>query len=80
MLSAKQTGALYNDEYFEGTKESVYNQQERAQQDIAPLESMIDIRIKPQVEAELNPERTEYVSSDQAYPTAPAYTKNPTQQ
>ena len=80
VLSAKQTGALYNDEYFEGTKQSVYNQQERAQQDIAPLESMIDIRIKPEVEAELNPERTEYVSSDQAYPAAPAYTKNPTQQ
>ncbi|WP_139686137.1 conjugal transfer mating-pair stabilization protein TraG [Vibrio tasmaniensis] len=78
MLHTNETGGLFNQERFDGVTDNVQHQQAQAQQPIKKPEPMIEMTIKPQVEKEIaRPERTEYVTSDQAYPAAPRYTQNP---
>ncbi|WP_237720259.1 hypothetical protein, partial [Vibrio harveyi] len=61
-----------------GVTDNVKHQQNQAQQAIKKPESIIELTVKSQVEEEVTrPERTEYVTSDQAYPAAPRYTQNP---
>ncbi len=76
----KGTGGLFNQDRFDGVTDDAKQQQSQAQQSIAKPEPIIELTIKPQVEAKVTkPERTEYVTSDQAYPAAPKYTQNPNQ-
>ncbi|MEZ8844909.1 conjugal transfer protein TraG, partial [Vibrio splendidus] len=78
MLHTKGTGGLFNQERFDGVTDDVKLQQEEAQKPIIKPEPMIEMTVKSQVEKEITrPERTEYVTSDQAYPSAPRYTQNP---
>ncbi|CAK2256323.1 conjugal transfer mating pair stabilization protein TraG [Vibrio crassostreae] len=78
MLHNNETGGLFNQERFDGVTDEVRYQQEEAQKPISKPEPMIKLTIASQVEEEVTPpERTEYVTSDQAYPSAPIYTKKP---
>ncbi|MEZ8077984.1 conjugal transfer protein TraG, partial [Vibrio sp. FF112] len=78
MLHTKGTGGLFNQARFDGVTDDVKLQQEEAQKPIIKPEPMIELTVKSQVEKEITrPERTEYVTSDQAYPAAPRYTQNP---
>jgi conjugal transfer mating pair stabilization protein TraG len=78
MLHNNETGGLFNQERFDGVTDEVKLQQEEAQKPIIKPEPMIELTVKSQVEKEITkPERTEYVTSDQAYPAAPRYTQNP---
>ncbi|CAK3048142.1 conjugal transfer mating pair stabilization protein TraG [Vibrio crassostreae] len=78
MLHNNETGGLFNQERFDGVTDEVRYQQEEAQKPISKPEPMIKLTIASQVEEEVTPpERTEYVTSDQAYPSAPRYTKKP---
>ncbi|MEZ9425461.1 conjugal transfer mating-pair stabilization protein TraG [Vibrio lentus] len=78
MLHTKGTGGLFNQARFDGVTDDVKLQQEEAQKPIIKPEPMIEMTVKSQVEKEVTrPERTEYVTSDQAYPSAPRYTQNP---
>ncbi|HDY7880598.1 conjugal transfer mating-pair stabilization protein TraG [Vibrio vulnificus] len=80
VMHNKGTGGLFNQDRFDGVTDNARQQQSDAQQSIAKPEPIIALTIKPQVEAEVTkPERTEYVTSDQAYPAAPRYTQNPNQ-
>ncbi|CAK2033366.1 conjugal transfer mating pair stabilization protein TraG [Vibrio crassostreae] len=77
MLHTKGTGGLFNQERFDGVTDDVKLQQEEAQKPIIKPEPMIELTVKSQVEKEITrPERTEYVTSDQAYPAVPRYTQN----
>ncbi|MEZ8037180.1 conjugal transfer mating-pair stabilization protein TraG [Vibrio crassostreae] len=77
MLHTKGTGGLFNQERFDGVTDDVKLQQEEAQKPIIKPEPMIELTVKSQVEKEITrPERTEYVTSDQAYPSVPRYTQN----
>ncbi|MEZ8719330.1 conjugal transfer protein TraG N-terminal domain-containing protein, partial [Vibrio splendidus] len=78
MLHNNETGGLFNQARFDGVTDEVKLQQEEAQKPILKPEPMIEMTVKSQVEKEITrPERTEYVTSDQAYPAAPRYTQNP---
>ncbi|CAK2110500.1 conjugal transfer mating pair stabilization protein TraG [Vibrio crassostreae] len=78
MLHNNETGGLFNQERFDGVTDEVRYQQEEAQKPISKPEPMIKLTIASQVEEEVTPpERTEYVTSDQAYPATPRYTKKP---
>ncbi|EKO3838987.1 conjugal transfer protein TraG, partial [Vibrio harveyi] len=78
VLHNKGTGGLFNQDRFDGVTDNVKHQQSQAQQSIKQPEPIIELTVKSQVEAEVTrPERTEYVTSDQAYPAAPRYTQNP---
>ncbi|HHP0488835.1 TPA: conjugal transfer protein TraG N-terminal domain-containing protein, partial [Vibrio harveyi] len=78
VLHNKGTGGLFNEDRFDGVTDNVKHQQNQAQQAIKKPESIIELTVKSQVEEEVTrPERTEYVTSDQAYPAAPRYTQNP---
>ncbi|WP_447401327.1 conjugal transfer mating-pair stabilization protein TraG [Vibrio harveyi] len=78
VLHNKGTGGLFNEDRFNGVTDNVRHQQSQAQQSIKKPEPIIEMTIKPEVEAEIKrPERAEYVTSDQAYPAAPRYTQNP---
>ncbi|GBK97161.1 conjugal transfer protein TraG, partial [Vibrio harveyi] len=78
VLHNKGTGGLFNEDRFNGVTDNVKHQQNQAQQAIKKPESIIELTVKSQVEEEVTrPERTEYVTSDQAYPAAPRYTQNP---
>ncbi|MEZ8619026.1 conjugal transfer protein TraG, partial [Vibrio splendidus] len=78
MLHNNETGGLFNQERYDGVTDDVKLQQEEAQKPIIKPEPMIELTVKSQVEKEITrPERTEYVTSDQAYPAAPRYTQNP---
>ena len=78
MLHNNETGGLFNQERFDGVTDDVKLQQEEAQKPIIKPEPMIELTVKSQLEKEVTrPERTEYVTSDQAYPAAPRYTQNP---
>ncbi|PMM72019.1 conjugal transfer protein TraG [Vibrio splendidus] len=78
MLHNNETGGLFNQARFDGVTDEVKLQQEEAQKPIIKPEPMIELTVKSQVEKEITrPERTEYVTSDQAYPAAPRYTQNP---
>jgi conjugal transfer mating pair stabilization protein TraG len=78
MLHNNETGGLFNQERFDGVTDEVRYQQEEAQKPISKPEPMIKLTIASQVEEEVTPpERTEYVTSDQAYPAVPRYTKKP---
>ncbi|EOT1824885.1 conjugal transfer mating-pair stabilization protein TraG [Vibrio vulnificus] len=80
VMHNKGTGGLFNQDRFDGVTDDAKQQQSQAQQSIAKPEPIIELTIKPQVEAKVTkPERTEYVTSDQAYPAAPRYTQNPNQ-
>ncbi|HAS6140664.1 TPA: conjugal transfer mating pair stabilization protein TraG [Vibrio vulnificus] len=80
VMHNKGTGGLFNQDRFDGVTDNARQQQSDAQQSIAKPEPIIALTIKSQVEAEVTkPERTEYVTSDQAYPAAPRYTQNPNQ-
>ncbi|EMP4462115.1 conjugal transfer mating pair stabilization protein TraG [Vibrio vulnificus] len=80
VMHNKGTGGLFNQDRFDGVTDDAKQQQSQAQQSIAKPEPIIELTIKPQVEAKVTkPERTEYVTSDQAYPAAPKYTQNPNQ-
>ncbi|MEZ8410370.1 conjugal transfer mating-pair stabilization protein TraG [Vibrio splendidus] len=77
MLHTKGTGGLFNQARFDGVTDDVKLQQEEAQKPIIKPEPMIELTVKSQVEKEITrPERTEYVTSDQAYPAVPRYTQN----
>ncbi|OMO27592.1 conjugal transfer protein TraG [Vibrio sp. 10N.222.47.A9] len=77
MLHTKGTGGLFNQARFDGVTDDVKLQQEEAQKPIIKPEPMIEMTVKSQVEKEITrPERTEYVTSDQAYPAVPRYTQN----
>ncbi|CAK2364829.1 conjugal transfer mating pair stabilization protein TraG [Vibrio crassostreae] len=77
MLHTKGTGGLFNQERFDGVTDDVKLQQEEAQKPIIKPEPMIELTVKSQVEKEITrPERTGYVTSDQAYPAVPRYTQN----
>ncbi|MEZ8904699.1 conjugal transfer protein TraG, partial [Vibrio sp. 10N.247.310.34] len=77
MLHTKGTGGLFNQARFDGVTDDVKLQQEEAQKPIIKPEPMIELTVKSQVEKEITrPERTEYVTSDQAYPSVPRYTQN----
>ncbi|NHE87375.1 conjugal transfer protein TraG, partial [Vibrio vulnificus] len=78
VMHNKGTGGLFNQDRFDGVTDDAKQQQSQAQQSIAKPEPIIELTIKPQVEAKVTkPERTEYVTSDQSYPAAPRYTQNP---
>ncbi|ETJ86000.1 putative traG protein [Vibrio parahaemolyticus 970107] len=78
VLHNKGTGGLFNEDRFNGVTDNVKHQQNQAQQAIKKPESIIELTVKSQVEEEVTrPERTEYVTSDQAYPAAPGFTQNP---
>ena len=78
VLHNKGTGGLFNEDRFDGVTDNVKYQQSQAQKSISKPEPIIEMTIKPEVESEVTrPERTEYVTSDQAYPAAPRYTQNP---
>ncbi|HDM8057029.1 TPA: conjugal transfer protein TraG, partial [Vibrio harveyi] len=78
VLHNKGTGGLFNEDRFDGVTDNVKHQQSQAQQSIKQPEPIIELTVKSQVEAEVTrPERTEYVTSDQAYPAAPKFTQNP---
>ncbi|WP_340700605.1 conjugal transfer mating-pair stabilization protein TraG [Vibrio harveyi] len=78
VLHSKGTGGLFNEDRFDGVTDNVKHQQSQAQQSIKQPEPIIELTVKSQVEAEVTrPERTEYVTSDQAYPATPRYTQNP---
>ncbi|HAS6018104.1 TPA: conjugal transfer mating pair stabilization protein TraG [Vibrio vulnificus] len=80
VMHNKGTGGLFNQDRFDGVTDNARQQQSDAQQSIIKPEPIIALTIKSQVEAEVTkPERTEYVTSDQAYPAAPKYTQNPNQ-
>ncbi|EPU5905189.1 conjugal transfer mating-pair stabilization protein TraG, partial [Vibrio vulnificus] len=80
VMHNKGTGGLFNQDRFDGVTDNARQQQSQAQQSIAKPEPVIELTIKPQVEAKVTtPERTEYVTSDQSYPAAPKYTQNPNQ-
>ncbi|HDY7992530.1 TPA: conjugal transfer mating-pair stabilization protein TraG [Vibrio vulnificus] len=80
VMHNKGTGGLFNQDRFDGVTDNARQQQSDAQQSITKPEPIIALTIKSQVEAEVTkPERTEYVTSDQAYPAAPKYTQNPNQ-
>ncbi len=80
VMNNKGTCGLFNQDRFDGVTDNARQQQSNAQQSIAKPEPIIALTIKSQVEAEVTkPERTEYVTSDQAYPAAPKYTQNPNQ-
>ncbi|CAK2056255.1 conjugal transfer mating pair stabilization protein TraG [Vibrio crassostreae] len=77
MLHNNETGGLFNQARFDGVTDDVKLQQEEAQKPIIKPEPMIELTVKSQVEKEITrPERTEYVTSDQAYPAVPRYTQN----
>lgn len=77
ILHDKGTGGLFNQARFDGVTDEVTLQQEEAQQAIIKPEPMIALTIQSQVEEKLTqPERTEYVTSEQAYPAASRYTQN----
>ncbi|TCN86378.1 conjugal transfer mating-pair stabilization protein TraG [Vibrio crassostreae] len=77
MLHTKGTGGFFNQARFDGVTDDVKLQQEEAQKPIIKPEPMIELTVKSQVEKEITrPERTEYVTSDQAYPAVPRYTQN----
>ncbi|MFA0673580.1 conjugal transfer mating-pair stabilization protein TraG [Vibrio sp. 10N.222.51.A6] len=77
MLHNNETGGLFNQARFDGVTDEVKLQQEEAQKPILKPEPMIEMTVKSQVEKEITrPERTEYVTSDQAYPAVPRYTQN----
>ncbi|CAK2395366.1 conjugal transfer mating pair stabilization protein TraG [Vibrio crassostreae] len=77
MLHTKGTGGFFNQARFDGVTDDVKLQQEEAQKPIIKPEPMIEMTVKSQVEKEITrPERTEYVTSDQAYPAVPRYTQN----
>ena len=78
VLHNKGTGGLFNEDRFDGVTDNVKYQQSQAQKSISKPEPIIEMTIKPEVESEVTrPERTEYVTSDQAYPAAPKFTQNP---
>ncbi|CAH1547323.1 conjugal transfer mating-pair stabilization protein TraG [Vibrio harveyi] len=78
VLHSKGTGGLFNEDRFDGVTDNVKHQQNQAQKSIKQPEPIIELTVKSQVEAEVTrPERTEYVTSDQAYPAAPKFTQNP---
>ncbi|MFZ3506010.1 conjugal transfer protein TraG, partial [Vibrio harveyi] len=78
VLHNKGTGGLFNEDRFDGVTDNVKHQQSQAQQSIKQPKPIIELTVKSQVEAEVTrPERTEYVTSDQAYPAAPKFTQNP---
>lgn len=78
VLHNKETGGLFNQERFDGVTEDVQQQQNQTQQSITKPEPVIEMTIKPEVEAEvIRPERTEYVTADQTYPAVPRYTPKP---
>ncbi|GBK97152.1 conjugal transfer protein TraG [Vibrio harveyi] len=78
VLHNKGTGGLFNEDRFDGVTDNVKYQQSQAQKPISKPEPIIEMTIKPEVESEVTrPERTEYVTSDQAYPAAPKFTQNP---
>ncbi|MFA0667041.1 conjugal transfer protein TraG N-terminal domain-containing protein [Vibrio sp. 10N.222.48.B1] len=77
MLHNNETGGLFNQARFDGVTDEVKLQQEEAQKPILKPEPMIEMTVNSQVEKEITrPERTEYVTSDQAYPAVPRYTQN----
>ncbi len=76
VLDSQQTGGLFNQSRFDGVSDHVKHQQSQAQQSISQPDSIIELTIKPEVEAEVTrPERTEYVTANQSYPAAAEYTQ-----